>query len=74
MQVIDDLSRDLGRLEGKLDVLIMQLTEHIKKDEIAWEKVTELEKKVLYVAGAVSAVVFVVTSGVLGILKKIGLA
>lgn len=69
----NDLQRDLGRVEGKLDTLIMQLTEHIKKDEVSWERVTRLEKKIMYAAGAVSVVVFFVTSAFTGVLKKIGL-
>ena len=71
---IVELSKDIGRLEGKLDVLIMQLTEHIRKDEIAWERVTDLEKKIIWVAGAASGLVFLITSGLFSILKKMGIA
>ena len=68
-----DLNRDLGRVEGKLDALILQLTEHIKKDEAAWTKMTELEGKMMWAAGIMATVVFFVTSGVLSALKKLGL-
>lgn len=68
-----DLARALGELTGKLDILILQLNEHIRKDEAAWERVTELEKRIIYVAGAASALVFFITSGIFAGLKKIGL-
>ena len=69
----DNFDRDLGRVEGKLDSLILQLTEHIKKDEEAWKKMTELEGKMMWAAGIMATVVFFVTSGVLSALKKMGL-
>ena len=68
-----ELNRDLGRVEGKLDALILQLTEHIKKDEEAWNKMTQLEGKMMWAAGIMATVVFFVTSGVLSALKKMGL-
>jgi len=68
-----ELQRSLGRLEGKVDSLIMQLTEHIKKDENAWAKVNALEKKVMYAAGAVGMITFLVTAWISTGLKKIGL-
>ena len=67
-----DLQRSLGRLEGKVDSLIMQLTEHIKKDEVAWTKVLHLEKKQVYAAGIVATVVFLITAWISTGLKKIG--
>jgi hypothetical protein len=68
-----DIQRDIGRLEGKVDSLIMQLTEHIKKDENAWEKVNKLEKKVMWAAGVVAAITFFITAWASTGLKKIGL-
>ena len=68
-----DLNRDLGRVEGKLDALILQLTEHIKKDEAAWTKMTELEGKMMWAAGIMATVIFFITSGVMTALKKMGL-
>jgi len=67
-----DLQRSLGRLEGKVDSLIMQLTEHIKKDEVSWDKVTKLEKKVMYAAGVVGMISFLFTAWISTGLKKIG--
>jgi hypothetical protein len=67
-----DLQRSLGRLEGKVDSLIMQLTEHIKRDEAAWAKVNYLEKKQMWAAGVVATIVFFVTAWVSTGLKKIG--
>lgn len=68
-----ELQRSLGRLEGKVDSLIMQLTEHIKKDELAWDKVTRLEKKVMYAAGIVATIVFFITAWASAGLRKIGI-
>lgn len=68
-----ELQRSLGRLEGKVDSLIMQLTEHIKKDEVSWEKVTKLEKKVMYAAGIVATVTFFIATWASSGLRKIGL-
>lgn len=65
----EDLSRSIGRLEGKMDSLILQLTEHIKKDEKAWDKVVSMEGKILWFSGAFAAAGFFITM----ILKKIGL-
>ena len=70
---MNDLERSFGRLEGKLDSLMLQLSEHIKKDEISWDKVARLEKRITYAAGAVSAIVFFVTAAMTSLLKKIGL-
>lgn len=64
--------RALGRLEGKMDSLILQLTDHIRKDEIAWAKVANLEKKIIWASGVIAAVTFVFTTGVASLLKKIG--
>lgn len=63
------VQRDLGRLEGKMDALLMQLTEHIKKDEEAWRKVGSLEKKLVYFSGVFAALGFFVTA----VLKKVGI-
>lgn len=68
----DDLNRSIGRLEGKVDSLIMQLTEHIKKDEVSWDRVTKLEKKVMYAAGIVATITFFITAWASAGLKKIG--
>lgn len=68
-----ELQRSLGRLEGKVDSLIMQLTEHIKKDEHAWDKVTRLEKKVMYAAGIVATIVFFISAWASAGLRKIGI-
>lgn len=66
-----ELSRNLGRLEGKLDVLLLQLTEHVKKDELAWERVADLEKKLIYAAGIASTIMFALTTGAYSIIKKV---
>jgi hypothetical protein len=68
-----ELQRDIGRLEGKVDSLILQLTEHIKKDESAWSRVTALEKKIMWVSGAAAAIMFFVAPVLTKILQKIGL-
>lgn len=68
----EDIQRSLGRLEGKVDSLIMQLTEHIKKDEVHWEKVSKLERKVMYAAGIVATITFFITAWASAGLKKIG--
>lgn len=70
---LNSISRDLGRVEGKLDSFLLLLNEHIKKDEAAWERVSYLEKKVVFVAGVWSTITFLVTSGIFAGLRKIGL-
>ena len=67
------IQRSLGRLEGKVDSLIMQLTEHIKKDETAWAKIVHIEKKQMWAAGVVATIVFLITAWASAGLKKIGL-
>lgn len=65
--------RALGRLEGKLDALLLVLQDHIKKDEQAWERVTKIEKKIYMAAGAVSVITFFVTATMTSLLKKVGI-
>jgi hypothetical protein len=72
-KIAGDVHRAIGRMEGKLDALVIQLTEHIKKDEIAWAEVSKLKGKIAWAAGVASTIVFFVTSGIFGILKKIGI-
>jgi hypothetical protein len=64
-----ELYRTLGRIEGKLEALMLSLQEHVKQDEKAWEKVNTMEKKIYWAMGIVAgAGVFITT-----FLKKIGL-
>ena len=58
-------------MEGKLDALIIQLSEHIKKDEAAWDKLSKLEKKLMYATGAVSVVIFFVSSVIAAAYNKL---
>ena len=60
--VSEDIARSLGRVEGKLDALALQLIDHIKKDEMAWAKVSSLEKKMIWFSGLFAAVMFFATS------------
>lgn len=53
-----DTQRSLGRLEGKLDSLILQLTEHIKKDEVAWARVNSLDRRLIWFSGVFAAAAF----------------
>jgi len=69
----NELQRSLGRLEGKVDSLIMQLTEHIKKDETAWAKVNGLERKIMWAYGVGAAIVFFVSTWATIGLRKIGI-
>ena len=71
-EAVLESQRAIGRLEGKMDSLILQLTEHIRKDEIAWMKVSSLEKKIVWASGVIAAITFVFTTGIASILKKIG--
>lgn len=68
-QVNLENQRALGRLEGKVDALILQLTEHIKRDETAWLRLSSLEKKMVWLSGAAAVVMFFATN----VLKKMGL-
>ena len=55
----DDLHRSLGRVEGKLDLLITQLQEHREEVSKFDNRLTEVEQHVALskkVAGAVGAV------------------
>lgn len=60
--------RDIGILIGKVDALLMQLTEHIKKDEEAWRRVATLERRFAWYAGAIAVLGLFTTT----FLKKIG--
>ena len=68
-EVILEVQRSMGRLEGKTDALIMQLTDHIKKDEMAWARVNSMDKKWVWFSGAVAGIAFFIAP----VLKKIGL-
>ena len=65
--------RSLGRLEGKLDAMVIMLTEHIRKDEIAWAKVAHLEKKIIWASGVAATIMFFITAGTTKLLSKMGL-
>ena len=51
----------------------MQLTEHIKKDELAWGKVSGLERKIMWAYGVGAAIVFFVSTWATIGLRKIGI-
>lgn len=64
-----EVHRSIGRLEGKMDSLILQLTEHIKKDEEAWKEVGKLKGKIMWFTGVFAGASFFIHI----FLKKIGL-
>lgn len=64
-----DIDRSLGRIEGKLEALILTLNDHVRKDEEAWAKVNRIDRKLVWFSGAAAAVMFFGST----ILKKIGL-
>ena len=67
------IQRDIGRLEGKVDALVLILTDHIKKDEQAWSKVIQIENKIWWAAGIASTLFFIISGALSGVLKKLGL-
>ena len=69
---MDDIHHTLGRIEAKLESLSETLTDHARKDELAWAKVNRLERKIAWAAGVASAIVFLATSAAASILKKVG--
>ena len=66
-----ETQRSLGRLEGKLDAMMMLLTDHIKKDEIVWAKVSRLEKRIVWASGVAAALMFFITTSATGLLKML---
>ena len=64
-----DIERSLGRVEGKLDALLLQLTEHIKKDESEWAKVSKLSTKMAWYSGAFAVIGAVSVT----VLRKMGI-
>lgn len=70
---MSDLSRDLGRLEGKVDSILMMFSEQMRKNEKTEERLANVESKLMWAAGIASAVMFVIGSLTSSLLKKVGI-
>jgi hypothetical protein len=59
-----EIQRSLGRLEGKLDSLILEIKQHFEDDKKNFSsidtRVQKLEKKVWYASGFVAAIAFII--------------
>ena len=68
-----ELHRDLGRLEGKVDSILIMFSEQMRKNEKTEERLANVESKLMWAAGIASAVMFVIGSLTSSLLKKIGI-
>lgn len=59
---MEELQRALGRVEGKLDALIAQTVITQREQSILDERVTSLEKRVWYAAGAAGAFAYILAT------------
>jgi hypothetical protein len=63
MDTKEDIQRSLGRLEGKLDILITEIKQHFEDDQNNFSSIDtrfqSVEKKIYYASGFVAAIVFI---------------
>jgi hypothetical protein len=64
-----ELYRTLGRIEGKLEALMINLQDHVKQDEKSWDKVNRMDKRIMWFSGVMAGAGFIITA----VLKKLGL-
>jgi hypothetical protein len=59
----DEIHRSLGRLEGKLDILITEIKQHFEDDKKNFSsidtRIQKVEKKIYYASGFVAALAFI---------------
>jgi hypothetical protein len=60
----DEIQRSLGRLEGKLDILITEIKQHFEDDKKNFSsidtRIQKVEKKIYYASGFVAAIAFII--------------
>jgi hypothetical protein len=63
---MDDISQSIGRLEGKMDLVLQGMTTHFADDKDQFgklhKKVDSLKTKWAYAAGAVAVVTFLISN------------
>ena len=60
----DEIQRSLGRVEGKLDLLLTEIKQHFEDDKKNFSsidtRIQKVEKKIYYASGFVAAIAFII--------------
>jgi hypothetical protein len=71
---VSELQRSMGRLEGKLDLLLSNMNAHLLEDtarfRIIDDRVSKIEKKIFTLGGAIAVVLGIFQVGIAYITSK----